>query len=235
MSQAYLNWKGWNDLTFGQYSHEQARYFEHELRRSGLPNLRGLRIGELGYGNGEFAAWVRDQGGNWLGQEQIPQLLDRATAAGFDVVPPPATFSHTAGAEQLDAIVAFDVLEHLGIQDIRDFLADAQIALKQGGLVLARLPSGDSPFVGAIYYGDLTHRTLLGSSAVSQLAEEAGFVPCQRRIPSLPLSGFGLLTTLRRVFVHGLQTVTSWLVRNLIMGNADAVISPNMWVVLKKV
>lgn len=234
MCQVYLTWKAWSDRGFGQYSDEQALYYDLELRRSGLHNLCGLRIGEFGYGIGDFAGWVNDRGGDWLGLEIIPELLKRAASAGYAIVCPPATFSGAAGPEKLDAIVAFDVLEHLEVQEIRDFLTDARIALKPAGLLLARLPCGDSPFVGAIYYGDLTHRTLLGSSAVAQLALETGFELCQCRPPSFPLYGFGPVKTFRRIVVHGINTLVYWGVRNLIMGKSEAVISPNMWVVLKR-
>lgn len=234
MTHSYVSWKQWHGHDFGYYSHETALYFELELRQCGLGKIDGLKVGELGFGNGAFAGWVRDQKGNWIGREAIQVLSDRAAAKGFVTVGPHTTFAGTLGSSALDAIVAFDVLEHLGIDQIKNFLNDAWIALNPGGILIARLPSGDSPFVGQIFHGDLTHRTLLGSSAVKQLAGETGFEVLQQRAPAFPLMGFGLNRKLRRLIVYGLQTMVAWCVRSIIMGNSQAVISPNMLVVLGK-
>ena len=184
MIDPYVEWKGWYDVDFGEFGPEDALYFAKELHASGIPSVRGLRVGELGYGNGAFAGWVRKAGGHWLGREDIPELQQRAEDAGFDVIASEADFSSVCGTEKLDLMVAFDVVEHLELDVIRSFLIEAKEALRPGGLLLLRLPSGDSPFSGAIYRGDLTHRTLLGSSAVRQLAIEAGLEACQVRSPA---------------------------------------------------
>ena len=137
-------------------------------------------------------------GGQWVGREAIPELHQRAIQAGFEAVPSGGGFSDAIGRGVLDVMVAFDVIEHLDLADIREFLRDATEALKPGGLLLMRLPSGDSPFSQAIYRGDVTHRTLLGSSAVRQLALGAGLQISQIRSPVLPVAGTGMTRALRR-------------------------------------
>ena|ERR1017187_5913066 len=106
--------------------------------------------------------------------------------------------------------------------------------LDRGGLLLARFPSGDSPFSGPVFRGDLTHRTLLGSSASRQLAMEAGFEVCQARPPVLPVWGLGLVHAVRRMAVRLTQALVFSFVRHVLMGNASAVVSPNMIIVLRK-
>jgi SAM-dependent methyltransferase len=234
MTNSYALWKDWKDAEFGQFMAEQAIYFQRELDAVGTSSVRGLFVAELGFGNGAFAGWVRAGGGRWIGREAIPELQARAAQAGYEVVEPEEAFSASCGAGTLDLIVAFDVLEHLELDAIRCFLRDAREALKPKGLLVLRFPSGDSPFSGAVYTGDTTHRTLLGSSAVRQLAMEAGLEVYQIRSPVFPVRGFGLVRALRRTTAFVLQTVIFAFVRKLLMGNSNAVLSPNMVAVLSK-
>ncbi|MCX5724498.1 MAG: methyltransferase domain-containing protein [Nitrospirae bacterium] len=234
MTNGYVGWKGWQGTDFGRCCTEDALYYEQELQASGMTSVLGLLVGELGYGNGAFAGWVQSAGGQWVGREAISELQHRAVGAGFKVIPSKEAFSHAYGPGTFDLMVAFDVIEHLELDAIRSFLGEANEALRPGGLLLVRLPSGDSPFSLAIYRGDLTHRTLLGSGAIRQLALEAGFEVSQVRSPVLPLWGLGPLRAARRMAVRGLQTVVFSFIRQVLMGHGSAVISPNMMVVLRK-
>jgi SAM-dependent methyltransferase len=234
MTDCYVGWKGWHGCDFGRFGKEDALYYALELNASGVTSVLGLSVGELGYGNGTFAGWVRKSGGQWVGRENIPELQQRAVEAGFDVIAADSSFSNACGSARFDLIVAFDVIEHLELDAIRSFLADAKEALKPGGLLLVRLPSGDSPFSGLIYHADLTHRTLLGSSAVRQLAMEVGLDVCHVRSPVLPVWGLGPVRAARRLAVRLMQTLAFSFVRHVLMGDASAVLSPNMIVVLRK-
>src|SRR4051794_227681 len=84
--EPYLLWKQWQEIDFGRVTKENATYFTQELRASGVPTAKGLNVGELGYGNGAFAGWVKAAGGYWTGCEAIDTLQQRAIAAGFTVV-----------------------------------------------------------------------------------------------------------------------------------------------------
>ena len=234
MTDCYVGWKGWRGSDFGGFEREDSLYYALELHASGITTVAGLRIAELGYGNGTFAGWVRKAGGHWVGSEAIPELQQRAVQAGFDVIAADSSFSSACGSARFDLIVAFDVIEHLELDAIRSFLADAKEALRPGGLLLVRLPSGDSPFSGLIYHADLTHRTLLGSGAVRQLAMEVGLDVCHVRSPVLPVWGLGPVRAVRRLTVRLMQTVAFSFVRHVLMGDASAVLSPNMIVVLRK-
>jgi len=234
MTGCYVGWKEWHKVDFGSCSSEDALYYAAELRASGVASVLGRKVAELGYGNGAFAGWVRKAGGHWVGREAIPELQQRAAESGFAVIASGADFSTACGPGKVDLIVAFDVIEHLELDAIRSFLSDAKEALRPGGLLLVRCPSGDSPFSGAVFRGDLTHHTLLGSSAVRQLAMEMGFEVCQVRSPVLPVWGLGPVRAARRMAVHLAQTLVFSFVRHVLMGNGSAVVSPNMIVVLRK-
>lgn len=234
MTDRYIEWKDWGAGDFGCCGADQQVYYLQELRASGIGSVRGLRVGELGYGNGPFAGWVKKAGGSWVGREAIPELQQRAIDAGFDVIAPDVALSRLWGPDSLDLIVAFDVIEHLEVGAIRSFLDEARKALRPSGLLILRLPSGDSPFSSAIYRGDLTHRTLLGSSAVRQLAGEIGLEVSQIRSPVLPMSGHGVIRVVRRAAVRAAQALVFGFVRTVLMGNASAIVSPNMIVVLRR-
>lgn len=234
MTDCYSAWKGWQGADFGRFETEAGIYYAQELHASGIASVLDLRVGELGYGNGAFAGWVRKAGGCWVGREAIPELQQRATQAGFEVIAAEADFSNAFGSGKLDLVVAFDVVEHMEIDAIRSFLVEAKDALRPGGLLLVRVPSGDSPFSGAVFHGDLSHRTLLGSSAARQLAMEAGLEVSQIRSPVMPVRGLGPVRAARRMLVRLAQALVFSFVRHVLLGNGSAVVSPNMIVVLRK-
>src|SRR6266699_2026489 len=129
MTDSYVKWKGWDRAAFGHCEKEDAVYYTRELKKSGIRSLAGLRIGELGYGNGTFAGWVQEAGGNWVGKEANPELRQRATEAGFAVIAPDVAFSSICGAGKLDLVFAWDVIEHMELDAIRSFFAEATDAL----------------------------------------------------------------------------------------------------------
>jgi SAM-dependent methyltransferase len=230
----YIRWKQWDAADFGKTSPEESHYFAHELRLSGVKAIDGLRVAELGFGNGAFAGWARRAGGIWIGIEAIPDLVKRAKQAGFQAIASDHDISGVAEHGTLDLIVAFDVLEHLTLDAIKLFLTGAKGGLRPGGLVILRVPSGDSPFVSQIYCGDITHQTLLGSSAVRQLAGAAGLEVSQIRGPVLSISGYGIVRVVRRSVVGLLRLLTFAFIRSILMGNRGAVVTPNMVVVLRR-
>jgi|SRR5882672_5259492 len=234
VGDSYSVWKDWRAADFGRVNHEESLYFERELQATGIGKPAGLRVGEIGYGNGAFAGWVRRAGGHWIGREINQGLQARAVEAGFDILAPDSSLSDAFGSSALDLIVAFDVFEHMSVCAIRSFLAEVKAALKPGGLLLLRIPSGDSPFVSAIFWGDVTHRTLLGSSAVRQLACELDLEVRQIRSPVLPMTGLSKTRLVRRAAVRFSQWVAFSFIRTVLMGNGSAILSPNMIVVLAR-
>jgi SAM-dependent methyltransferase len=228
----YVEWKKWSTAEFGSYVKLDDLYYTLELRKSGISNRPGLRVVEFGFGNGPFAGWLRNQRGDWKGVEQIPELLQKAQACGYQVAPSMAGL-RLAPASQ-DLVVAFDVLEHLELEQIRSLLSEAHSLLRSAGRLIVRMPSGDSPFVNALFTGDLTHKTLLGSGAVRLLAAEHGFHIIQLRPPAFPIRGFGMLKGLWKATFIGVRYVLHALIGRVLVENAQAVLTPNMTVVMEK-
>jgi hypothetical protein len=75
----------------------------------------------------------------------------------------------------LDTVVTFDVIEHFTKDELID-LADAIYgALKLGGGWIIHVPNANSPFVGAVRYGDYTHELAFTPAAIQQLLKASGF------------------------------------------------------------
>lgn len=147
--------------------------FETEMSRAGI--AADARVLELGYGHAHFLDWAKNRGGTVVGIEINPALHFAAEKAGHnvhlgtleDVEFPPGTV--------FDAVVAFDVFEHLTISELKTTLDRLHGLLAPGGLVFARFPNGGSPFGLAFMAGDITHKTALNGSAMDQLGAITGF------------------------------------------------------------
>lgn len=231
---AYRGWKNWDPARFGTCTRERRAYFAAELAASGLAEVRGLRVMELGFGNGEFAAWCRDSGATYAGLEVDEELIRRANAANFKAYSADIALDELWPLGATSLVAAFDVFEHLSLIGLRSFLSRAADSLAPGGLILARVPSGDSPFARAIQHGDLTHQITLGSSAIRQLAMEANLQVVQIREPVLPLQGVDLKGKLKRIAVSTMRRLVRPLILHGFMGSKDVVLNPNLVFVLRK-
>jgi hypothetical protein len=231
MDDWYRTWKRWNEAPFGDIG-DQAVYYRSELQKAGVRSLRDLRVLELGFGNGGFARWSREQGAAWTGVEIDGTLVERARQAGFEAVQdsgiPETLECHTP----FDLAVAWDVLEHVPRTLLPQYLHAVRSRLSPRGFLLARMPSGDSPFARAIQYGDLTHQPPLGSSAIRVLAIRAGFGSVSVRATALPVFGLGIRSGIRRSWVRGVDLVARPILAAL-MRDSSAVITPNMTVEMR--
>lgn len=232
--ESYRGWKSWDRQKFGRCEAVDARYFEVELARSGVAGFAGFPVLEIGFGNGAFAAWAVARGWDYTGTELDPELVERARSRGWRAFPATLAVDTLQLPVPPRCIVMLDVLEHLPIDEIPGFLQAARRALTHDGLLVARLPSGDSPFSRHIQHGDITHLSTIGSGAMRQLAAGAGLEIVQIRSPVLPLRGGGLRRGVRRTLVASVRAMTTSLVRVAYHDNQPTVITANMLVVMRK-
>lgn len=231
----YCDWKAWSAESFGVCSRERAAYFDAELAGTPLSVHPALRVVEIGFGNGELARWACAKGFQYTGTEAIPELVARGRAAGFDVHDadwrrlftsiPPAS---------LDLVVAFDLIEHLDLGEAEALLHTICTALRPGGCLLGRTPSGDSPFGRVAQHSDLTHRLTLGSRAIRQLAARHGFEVHDIRPPRVPITGLGLRRAVRRLLVFGAQRVIGSVINLAFHHGTPTVMTSNMVFVLTR-
>jgi SAM-dependent methyltransferase len=225
----YLRWKGWKAEDFGRFTVSDDVYYAAELRRAGICSGRIL---EIGFGNGGFAAWAKDRACfEYHGTEMDHELVARARVAGFNALDAGASW---AAPNSFDAIVAFDVLEHVPIADLAHLFACVRDSLRSGGRLVARFPSGDSPFARHIQYGDVAHSTVIGTGIVQQLALGSGLKVVQIRSPVLPVWGLGPRTAIRRAGLLMLRAVIGRILQIAFFDNIPRVITANMVIVLAK-
>ena len=230
----YQAWKGWAGDDFGTFDVAAATYFATEIRESGILNMNAKRVLELGFGNGVFAGWAKQQGAIYMGTEIIPALIARGSTAGFDVQSAACPLTSFTTNNSIDLVVAMDVFEHIDTSALQNLLIEAGSCLRPGGLVVARVPSGDSPFARSIQHGDLTHRIILGSSAIRQLASQSGFVVKAIREPAFPIRGLGARVFIRRLAIVCARRIIYPLITQVLMGGGRPVLTPNLVCVLEK-
>lgn len=230
----YGRWKGWEDSSFGHCPPELSCYFRAELEKSGVASVHGKDVFEVGFGNGQFASWARSGGAAYRGSEVLGDSLRQGMAAGLDVFDAATSPAEALQESSLDLVVSFDVFEHMDAAALRGFLDAMFVALRPSGRMIARVPSGDSPFSRSIQHGDVTHRSCLGSSAIRQLAEAAGFQVASIREPAFPLAGLGVRTFVRRAVVTVVRRLAFPIISRVFMGGGSPVLTPNMVFVLVK-
>ena len=230
----YQDWKGWNPENFGTYTVASSIYFKSELSRCGFENLEGMKLLEIGFGNGNFAGWAVKKNAQYFGIEAIEDLVNIAAKKGFSAYSNRTPLHHIFREDYLDIAVAFNVFEHFVFEDFQLMLSDIHTCLRKGGVLLFSVPSGDSPFARAIQHGDITHRQALGSLAVQHLAIALKYEVVSIRSPTLPLRGLGLVTFLRRALVQGLRAITYPVINNIFMDGGNWVLSPTMMCILRK-
>ncbi len=156
----------------------RRRQIAAALRRW-LPADRAARILDFGCGDGTLLSIAERLGYTRLHGVDVSSglaaLARKASSAqvvsgdGFEYLQrlPPLSF---------DAIVAFDVLEHLTRPELVAWVREAHRVLAPGGVVLLHVPNGCSPFVGRVLSGDLTHERAFTANSLGQLTCPLGFV-----------------------------------------------------------
>lgn len=125
--QDYSNWKGWlTQVPFGELTALQKRVYELQLERLQIP-YKNINALEIGYGNGSFIKFLRNNDSNVEGVEIQEPLLNAVRENGIPV----QNSINTVKNGPYDLIVAFDVLEHLTIEQLKDYFKNAGLCLKR--------------------------------------------------------------------------------------------------------
>jgi SAM-dependent methyltransferase len=147
------------------------RYCERLEESAAAPVL------DLGCGRGEFLEMLRERGIPAYGIDRDPFAVAAARSRGLDVREGDLLSGLRAWPEgSLGAIVAFQVIEHLSLMEVRELLAVSRERLRPGGTLVLETVNVSSPF--ALAHGwsiDPTHRLRLHARVLRALAEAAGF------------------------------------------------------------
>jgi SAM-dependent methyltransferase len=232
-TDAYIEWKQWDDSSFGKFTSLDALYFAAE---TSIGSQQPSMVLEIGFGNGGFLAWAQGVGAEIVGVEINGHLNARAreffaTGIFVDRLEDPALdgllgrFTH---------IVAFDVIEHIPAEDLPAVLRRIRDLLATDGRFIARFPNGDSPFGRINQHGDPTHVNTIGGDKLAYFARSAGLRVLEMRAPALPVSGFGFSRTMRRRAIGLGRFVVERIVAALYFGGRLVPLDPNYVAVLAR-
>lgn len=175
------------------------------LVRRYFPEDPDARIIDLGCGSGLLMATAAKLGYRRL--SGVEQATHRATVArlrGGNVTEGDLMAYVTAlPAESCDFIIAFDVLEHFGGDDLLDLTDAVRTALRPGGRWLIHVPNATSPFFGAVFHGDLTHCVAFTPESLGLLLRASGF-RAVRHYEDEP-AVYGARSLIRRAAWRGLR------------------------------
>jgi 2-polyprenyl-3-methyl-5-hydroxy-6-metoxy-1,4-benzoquinol methylase len=146
--------------------------------RRHFPPDRGAEILDIACGSGALIFLARRLGyrnirGVDISPEQIA-LAKRLGIVGVDLADG-IEILRSAVSASFDALVSYDILEHLDKGTVLEVATQAHRVLRPEGRWLIHAPNGESPFCGAIRYGDLTHQLAFTRSSMTQLLRLAGF------------------------------------------------------------
>jgi len=134
---------------------------------------------------------------------------------GFNVFLGYLTDDLTELDTEFDAVIAFDVLEHIPKENLEDYFRAINRHLKVGGRVIVRFPNGDSPFGRHPQYGDYTHKTVLTGRLLEQVVIKVGF-SMEGSYNSIRIHGKKV--RIKKVIKYLLRDLLEWALTNLYFG-----------------
>lgn len=165
----------------GETSIKSLRFGAEKIRPVLKPWVNGLNLNspvvDLGCGAGELLLALRDLGftnlaGCDLSAEQVILAANEfPNVVECDLF----TYMEQQPDNSLELITVFDVIEHLKRQETFDLMALAHRKLRPKGRFIAHLPNGLSPFLGHVYWGDMTHEWCLTPQSANTLCNLHGF------------------------------------------------------------
>jgi SAM-dependent methyltransferase len=171
-------------------------------------------VGEIGAGYGMTAQWLKRFGVEYHGFEFDETTAQTAQGFGFNI----CLGDHSrlkAMCRELDALVAFEVLEH--VPDIRECFDDIRTCLKPSGLLGITVPNYNCRLndPGPTFLGQdkpPIHLNFWTLQSLKRTLELCGFAPemiCVRRRPNLNIKNpVGTLTNYFKALIkkyHGKQ------------------------------
>lgn len=190
-----------------QFSIDTRRRAFQRLIRDHFPPDRDAAIIDLGCGQGALIHIARTLGyRNFTGVDLSPVEVARAEELGIDGVSEGELMATLAACPDasLDAVVAFDVIEHFRKDDVLLFADHVCRVLRPGGRFIVHTCNAESPFANVGRYGDFTHEISFTRDSIRQVLLACGFrrVDCyeERPIPH------GVKSSIRWLLWHVFRT-----------------------------
>jgi cyclopropane fatty-acyl-phospholipid synthase-like methyltransferase len=156
--------------------------------REHFPPNKDAAILDVGCGHGAVLYFAQAAGFvNARGVDGSPEQVAEAARLGIPGVVQGdlMTALRACPAESLDAVVAFDVIEHFTRTELLTFADEVHRGLRRGGRFIIHTPNGDSPFCGMMRYHDFTHELAFTRASINQMLRSCGFadVRCYEDAP----------------------------------------------------
>lgn len=142
-----------------------------------LPAKADSRIVDVGCGNGGFLHFLHLLGYvNAVGVDWSREQIEVAHKLGIEGAESGDVFYYLESRRDLyDIVFIRDVLEHFRKDEALTLLSAVRGALVPEGVVVIQTPNLESPFAGALRYGDLTHELGLTRVSLKQALSATGF------------------------------------------------------------
>ena len=204
--------------------HRTGEYYELAAallrRRLGpwTPQAKEARCLDLACGCGEMLYCLEREGiRNTTGVDLCREEIDegRLFVKGDLVQADVLEYLRQTDSESFDFISAFNFLEHLPKDTLRDVLLETRRVLRPGGALVAMVPNAISPFSGITRYWDITHEWAFSPNNFRQLAALTGFDPTVEFRECGP-SPHGLVSGIRYVVWRAIRfAIAGWLLVEL--------------------
>jgi len=160
-----------------------------EVRERQRPYVELLRahapVLDVGCGRGELLGLLREASIEARGVDADADMVAFARGEGLDVEQSDL-FDALAGACELGAVTALQVVEHLPPNALVRFIALAHAALVPGGLLVAETINPSTPAALRHFFADLTHAQPIVPETLELLARQAGFSRTEIRYLNTP-------------------------------------------------
>jgi len=148
------------------------------LIRHHFPSNRDATILDIGCGHGALVHFAHQAGyQNMSGVDTSPEQVAAAQNLGIEgvILGDIREMIQTLPSDSQDAIVAYDVIEHLTKDELLALADEVFRILKPGGRWILHIPNAESPFYGSIRHGDFTHEIAFTKESLVQVMTCIGF------------------------------------------------------------
>lgn len=146
---------------------------------------KGEYVLDAGCGRGEFLKLLRDHGIAAKGADSTPSMIEACRQEKLDaVVSDLLAYLKNVAEGTLLGITAFQVVEHLPVEYLIEFIKAARSKLAPGGVLILETVNPDSLSSFKNFYLDLTHQNPIPSATLKFLVENAGFKDAEIKFTS---------------------------------------------------
>ncbi len=166
------NFRGTDEAVAERQNFYQTLLAEHHSRLAGA---EGLYL-DVGSGRGELLQLLGDHQIPAQGVDISPELVEYSRAKGLSVQQADANeYLKSLPQGSLRGVIALQLIEHMAIRELFDFITLAYARLKPGGIILLETINPESVYALRWFYMDYTHNRPLPAPLVQFFFLMAGF------------------------------------------------------------